>query len=307
MYYFQSHHISVEFPRDITNNEAYADSNGQTLVNPKPDGIRFLLERIRLAHICRRIADIMPITSSSLLKLSYDYIMELDQDLLKFLSTLPYFFKTDTESQGQARHLKASYPMLGPLRCLITLTAHSRRCKLHQKFLLLQKTDERYAFSKSACLDSARKIILSFKDLDADCCSWKVMARMGMPLHHLHLAIAVFITEICRNDDAADTADVRAELWDVLQMLESLKFDSPWLPQSLASLRTVLNKYQIYSSEVPGPYVGKSGTRAQVETQSDESLLPEIEHFDSLLNTTETLSYTNEWDSLFEHIDLQYL
>ena len=246
MYYLHVRHLNVELPRNVSDDELCMSGTSEATADSQPTGMTYFLQRVRLAHLCRRMADAVPVTTSSLVKMPYQNIIALDQDILRFLSTLPYFFRLDADSQNRARILESVYPNLGLLRYLITQAAHSRRCKLHQKFLLRQSTDPRYAYSREACLESARTVILSFEKLTDTGCSWNMVARMGTAVHYLHLALVVFVMDLCCNGDAADGAEIKVELQTILQRLECIKHVSLLLQRSLSSLYGVLQKNNIY-------------------------------------------------------------
>jgi hypothetical protein len=111
------------------------------------------------------MADTLPQETYKLTKLPYEHILALDKKLEDFLSDLPFFFRLDAESRQQSKALETIYPKIPNLRYCITTAAHSKRCKLHQRFLLRQSWDPRYAYSRRACLESARAVIQIYADL----------------------------------------------------------------------------------------------------------------------------------------------
>ncbi len=209
----------------------------------------YLLERIRLAHLCREIVDTVPLETSKLEQVPYDHIINLDKKLVGLISSLPFFFRLDAESRQRTKPLEIMYPNIPLLRYCITRAAHSRRCKLHQRFLLRQSSDPRYAFSRRACLESARAVIQFHEDLGGDGLPWIVAARMGIAVHFVHLALVVLIMDLCFNKDQADEAEIRAEVKATLQKFEDAKHVSPLLGRFLKSLCGIVRKHRIHPNE----------------------------------------------------------
>lgn len=108
----------------------------------------FFLEKIRLAHLCREMADNVPLETSKLMQLSYEYMVALDKKLEDFILSLPFFFRNDAESRQKSKGLESIYPRIPVLRYCVLTAAHSRQCKPHQKLLLRQSWDPRYAYSR---------------------------------------------------------------------------------------------------------------------------------------------------------------
>lgn len=284
-------------------------------------GMTYFLERVRLAELCRTIIDKAPPDSTTLL--AYDYVVAVDGDLLEYLKSLPYFFRLDAESRARAKDLEIVHPTLGLLRYLITQAVHSRRCKLHQKLLLRRSADASYEYSRAACLDSARVVIQSFESLAEGGCSWVMVARMGLAVHYLHLALAVFVMDLCCNPVATNRTDIKFELWSALFRLEGLRNASALLDRSLSSLHRVLQKYEIlvddtditsdaassfsprYTQQVTGPVLAGETDGDHANT-ADSGVMDSA--FDTYLNDAwESAIQLNTdeagWDAFFDRFD----
>ena len=211
-----------------------------------PTGMTFPLERLRLAHLCREMADIVPLETSELMQMPYEQIIALDNKLQEFLSSLPFFFKFDAESRRRSKSLEIMYPNIVVSRYCITAETHSRRCKLHQRLLLRQSVDPRYAYSRLACLDSARVVVRSFKDLRDQDSQSTSPELMGIAVHFTHLALVVMAMDLCFNRDEANAAEIKEEVKAALQMFEDARNASPLPSRFLSSLSDVLRKYNVH-------------------------------------------------------------
>ncbi|KIW56211.1 hypothetical protein PV05_04889 [Exophiala xenobiotica] len=248
-YFIHPDHIHVKLPIDCNDDDLVLGERPELITEPRPTGMTYLLERIRLAHLCREIVDTVPLETSKLEQVPYDHIINLDKKLVGLISSLPFFFRLDAESRQRTKPLEIMYPNIPLLRYCITRAAHSRRCKLHQRFLLRQSSDPRYAFSRRACLESARAVIQFHEDLGGDGLPWIVAARMGIAVHFVHLALVVLIMDLCFNKDQADEAEIRAEVKATLQKFEDAKHVSPLLGRFLKSLCGIVRKHRIHPNE----------------------------------------------------------
>jgi hypothetical protein len=240
--------MNVKLPRDCDDDDLVLGDTEPIRV-PRPTSMTYFLERLRLAHLCRELNDTIPLETSKLMQLPYEQIITMDQKLVGFISSLPFFFRLDPESRKQTEPLEAIYHNIPLLRYLITRTAHSRRCKLHQRFLLRQSLDPRYAYSRRACLESARAVIQYYDGLSSNVCPSIVIAGMGILIYFMHLALVVLVMDLCFNRAEADEAEIKMEVKAALQMFEDTRHVSPLLGRFLSSLHQVLRKHNVYLSD----------------------------------------------------------
>ncbi|KAF4633565.1 hypothetical protein G7Y89_g4544 [Cudoniella acicularis] len=244
-YFIHPNHINVRLPKDCTDDELVLAEENEPTIEPRPTSMTFFLERLRLAHLCREMTDIVPLETSKLLQMPYEQIIALDQKLQDFISSLPFFFKLDAESRRRSKPLETMYPKISVARYCITTEALSRRCKLHQRFLHRQSVDPRYAYSRRACLESARAVVQVYEDL-RECDSQSTVPElMGMALHFTHLALVVMVMDLCFNRDEADEGAIKGEVKAALEMFEDRRNVSPLLGRFLGSLSEVLVKHEV--------------------------------------------------------------
>lgn len=249
MYLIQQNHINVKLPKDCTDDNLIFGENIEPIMGPQPTCMIYFLERVKLAHLCREMVDLVPVETSKLAQLPYEHIVAFDKKLVGFISSLPFFFRLDPESRRQAKPLETIYPHLPLLRYCITKAAHSRRCKLHQRFLLRQSSDPLYAYSRQACLESARIVIQFHDGLTENNPSQSVTIRMGLEMHFMHLALAVLVMDLCFNRDQVDEMEIKAEVKNALRIFEGARHGSPLLGRFLSSLRHILQKHSVYLTD----------------------------------------------------------
>ncbi|KAK6952646.1 hypothetical protein Daesc_004936 [Daldinia eschscholtzii] len=251
MYFIHPNHMDVRLPKYYFDDEILLSGESETTDGPPPNGTAFLLERIKLAHLCREIADTIPPETSKALQIPYERIIELDKKLQEFISNLPFFFKTDPASREKSRRFETVYPYIPHMRYAITNAAHSRRCKLHQRFLLRQSHDSRYSYSRLACLESALAVIQGYEDPTEFDSPAYTTARMGLAMHYMHLALVVMVMDLCFNRHEADEAEIKTKLRETFQKFDDDRHVSPLPRRFLTSLRDVLQKHEVYLTNQP--------------------------------------------------------
>ena len=249
MYFIHPNHINVRLPKDCTDDNLILSEDNVPDPETRPTGMTFFLERLRLAHLCREMADTVPLETSKLLQMPFDQVIALDKKLQHFTSSLPFFLRLDAESRRRSKVLETVYPKIPISRYCITTEAHSRRCKLHQRFLLRQSIDPRYAYSRRACLESARAVVQIFGDLRENDSPSTVPELMGMAVHFTHLALVVMVMDLCFNRDEVDAAEIKAEVKAALRMFEDTSDPSPLLSRFLSSLNDVLRKHKVHLTD----------------------------------------------------------
>lgn len=295
----------------------------------------YFRQRIRLADICRRIADAMPISISAPELYNYQDIVSLDAEFGAFLQELPVFFQVDEASRRQSRDLIRQHPHLTMQRYVINLNMHIRRCKLHQPFLIRGALDPAYQYSRDACLSSARRALEIKRLLDQE--DVPILAshqRSSAVSHQIFLATTVLVMDLCFNKDEVQEEERKTEVWEACRMLEAIKEHSSTAAKFLDSMTDVLRKYKVHltnpepsnthngedqtlsaATTVVPPTSGSDGATQQMfddapttwdqTLQKDPSLTIDSDFeqvLQSYIELGPSLDMPN-WDSLFSDLD----
>ncbi|KAI0118064.1 hypothetical protein F4776DRAFT_634996 [Hypoxylon sp. NC0597] len=325
MYFIHPNHMNVKLPKDRFEDDVALNEWNDPITGFRPNGMAFFLERVRLAHLCREVADAVPLETSKLMQMPYETIVTLDKKFEDFISTLPFFFRLDAESREKSRALETVYPHIPVMRYSIANAAHSRRCKLHQKFLLRQSYDPRYAYSRRVCLESARAVTRGYDASGGYNASSYATARMGIAMHYTHLALVVLVMDLCFNKDETDKEEIKADVKAALQRFEDTKDVSPLPRRFLRSLCDTLQKHKVYLTEPPEweteDFAGFAGeVRSDCFNFSNEDHMQSIQSsmgpnepengpdisFDGfwrLASQSEPNLDTFTWDNLFSSLD----
>lgn len=310
-YTIHPNHIQVKLPTE------YEDDNSLSGDVPQSTGITFLLARIRLAELSREYTDTVPLDTSKVLRVPYQHIISLDQKIKDFLMELPYFFRSDDKSRQKSKSLEAVYTKIPVMRYCILTAAHTRRCRLHQKFLIRLSSEPQYGYSRQACLGSARAVIQLYREPRSESNSPSMeTARMAMAVHYTHLALVIQVMDLCFNKNVPDYDERKDEVLSTLRMLQEARDISPLLNRSLESVTEVLRKHQVHISmeelandmtqHLPSEENGyPPGNLEAHPRQHDFSFAidPSIDEFWQSANQFQMDFDSNTWDSLFSNLE----
>ncbi|KAF2093561.1 hypothetical protein NA57DRAFT_61267 [Rhizodiscina lignyota] len=313
-YFIHPNQINVRLPKDCNDDDISLGVDNESMVGPT--SMSYFRERVRLAHLCREIVDTVPPETSKLMQMPYDQIIALDKKLEDYISTLPVFFRPDLESRQKSKALETVFPNIPVMRNCLSKAAHTRRCKLHQKFLLRQSYDPRYAYSRRACLESARAVLQYFEDLPGNDfpSTSTVAARMGIAIHHMHLALVVMVMDLCFNRDEADREEIKTEVKAALRKFENARDVSPLPDRFLSSLSDMMRKYNVHLTD-PSTLTTNHVTGFVHETKLDNDWLlqhsqfgPGMDHtgyalethFDTSSDTSFNASFGEFWQMAIE-------
>ncbi|KAI0875477.1 hypothetical protein GGS24DRAFT_489294 [Hypoxylon argillaceum] len=318
-YSIHPNHFQVRLPKDDEDETFSPVGKNESNTGAQPTGVTFLLARIRLARSSREYTDTIPLETARLMKVPYEHIIALDQNLRDFLAELPFFFRLDNESRRKSKHLEAVYTKIPMMRYCILAAAHSRRCRLHQKFLIRVASDSRYGYSRQACLESARAVIQLYEEprTEGDSPSMET-ARMAMAVHYTHLALVILVMDLCFNKQEADHEERKGEVLATLQMLEGARAISPLLSRSLDSVVEVLRKHQVYlaGEGLTSDYehgqtqtdifegAGEDPSQNSLEVEESSFIIdPSIDEFWQNATQFEMDFDSTTWDTLFSSLD----
>jgi hypothetical protein len=304
MYFIHPRQINVRLPRDVDDENIALLGSDKLSPDDRPAGMSYYLQRVHLAHLCREIIDLVP-PDSKLEQISYDDVIVLDRKMVTFFDQLPFYFKTDRESCERAKALEAIKPNLKILRFCITRAAHSRRIKLHQRFLLRQSTNPRFAYSRHACLESARIVIQFYDGFNDSGDPFIANARMGLAVHYMHLALVVLVMDLCVNRGMANEAQIKGEVKAGIKMFEHGYERHPLLHKFSHSLQETLRKHAVVLNRSSAA-VERSGEMFSMDV---EPCLSDTD-FDTFwqgLMQEDLKMDLDAWDDVFSDVDLRPL
>lgn len=325
IYSIHPNHINVGLPNDCNDDDFVLGVENEPGTDPQPTSTTYFIEKIRLAHICREIVDTVPLEPNRLQQLPYEKIIDLDQKLLDFISNLPFFFKLDAASRQQSKPLEMMYLNIQLQRYCITGAVHSRRCKLHQRFLLRQSSDPRYTYSRRACLESAHTIMQFYEGFSDHNPPRTLRYGKSIAAHYVHLAMVVLVMDLCVNKDQADDGAIKEEVKAGLQMFEDAQDVYPLLGRFISSINGILRKHKVYLTDLPStssdrcvrsgdavdsrPFGPTDGEHLQLSNlqldMTDLSDIPELT-FDEFWERTMQVEPNDEvlaWDDMFSTLD----
>ncbi|KAJ9604101.1 hypothetical protein H2200_011624 [Cladophialophora chaetospira] len=248
-YFVQPRHMRVNMPRNIDDEDLLQDSPSIDRPLSEPTNMSYYIQRIKVADICRQVIDKMPLTSFELGSVDYQDVIALDRKFEDFLDNLPSFLKIEERCIRESESIVHSRPHIKIQRYVLGMIAQTRRCKLHQPFLIRRSVQRHYDYSRQISLKSARSVLrmrdILQMDSQGEYVSVTVM-HTGV-VYHLFMATIVLVMDLCFNKvaEGEDDAARKAEVVAACKMLEDAKSQSAMANEFLESLMNVLRKHQV--------------------------------------------------------------
>lgn len=263
--------MAVNLPRNI-------DDKDLIYTNPpidrplcEPTTMSYDIQRIKLANLCREAVDLLPISVHDISTVDYQQVIALDQRFDVFLQELPVFLRNDEQSIQQSVQVVARYPQMRIQRQFLSMVLKTKRCKLHQPFLIRGSIDSQYSYSRTVSLKSARALIEEqryIESLEKDSHP-PYPYRLTHRTYHIFMATIVLVMDLCFNKTSSannsnsnsnnvdvDDEETRVTKTEVMEACRKLYQDQvlPGLCTAyLASLMDVLRKHKVklrpYSTE----------------------------------------------------------
>lgn len=291
-YSVQPRHIATNFPRHLEEEDIERESPSFERPLTTPTASSYLIQRIRLAEICRKSIDITPLGAWGSDSTRYEDIMALDMEFEKFKRELPPFFQYTPEAHERYRSLYQQRPSILVQKYTVNMIFQNRRCRLHQPYLVRGFSDRAYAQSRDVCLESARAVLaVNFELKKEEMLTASLLSTSGTH-HHVFFATVALVMDLCFNKtdgDEQQDANRRAEVMEALRLLGDAKDRSPVAKRFLDSLMDVMKKHKVRLFD----------TTTDCE-QSDVPLLPTMEtDFDPTGNAHS--EFEEIWQSYIEH------
>nr|POF18607.1 putative transcription factor lepb [Quercus suber] len=323
-YTIRPQQMAVNPPRNLDPKDLISRDHTFSRPASEPTVMAFLIQRIKIAVICREVIDTMGplsfVRESG--QVSYDKICKLDAKFGALIANLPEFLRLDTAN-------KSSAPRTGDIlegrfalpKAILNLLIHTRRCKLHLPFLIRSQSDARYTFSRETCLEAARMVMRIQQTLCEQVAEPLAQSpRLSGLLQHGFYAAIVLVMDTCVNNQKDPTQ--LDEVRDAMELIQQTKGKSRYADKFLDSLVAILRKHQIRietSTSTDGQAnanpmhrtnIARSGA-AVYDSASDSSAIVEQNSIDDmaheflmqdLLVAGPALDLPS-WDSLFNDLE----
>lgn len=225
-----------------------------------PTSMSYYLQRIRLGECCREIADCAPFGMSESEGPDYEHTKQIDGKICEFAGSLPSFFSLAYRSDELPKSDPRRSPGIIIQRYIINFLLNAQRCRLHFAYLSRASKDPTYDYSRKACLEAARMVIQTERQLSVEVIPF-VAARLRIPglLHCVCVAIIVLLIDFCGGGYPQEK-DI-TETLEAFSILEKAKEESFLAGKLLETFKSALLRHGASGSAVEGNTTTKSTTQ----------------------------------------------
>lgn len=258
--------MMVKKPLNIDDEEVVDGMSRIDRASSLPTSMSYLLQRIQLAEILRRLADRTPLNMGCSAEPSHDLVLDIDTELQLLLNDIPPFFSMPLEKLMKSYQISLSKATdIVQQGHMIHSFIHARRCELHFPFYSRGFVDPVYALSRDACLQSARLLIQT--------------QAIATPYRFLGLLVGVFmasivlVVDLCHRKSPSQKERKRDEIAKACHILEVARHESATAAKFLGSLTQVLRKHKMLPPQNPSiETLGHGMKNENCQTAADEAM-----------------------------------
>lgn len=274
----------------------------------QPTSMSYCLQRIRLGELCREITDSAPFGSDPGTP-NYEVTKYIDGKICEFADSLPSFFSLSYNSGQPSMSDNLRPTTIITQRYILNFKLNSQRCKLHLPYLSHALKNPAFEYSRNACLEAARMVILTEQQMSQEKTPF-ALARLkssGM-LHCICVAIIVLLIEHCGRGHQQEREEGRAEIFEAFAILEEAKEQSPFAGRLLESFRAILRQHSA-STSLEEDQLTQSDQASTEPALTSGSTAPTITPMDPSENTNHfpmdpTISSLDDlWQVFDENVD----
>jgi hypothetical protein len=244
-YIVHSHRMHVNLPSN-TDDAAISPNHCPDEPLSVPTEMTYFLFRCRLAVIFRELMDAAAEKGLGLDELPYDQILAFDQKINRFVDSIPYFLRTDFKSRQRCVQLNQQRPYLVWQRLMAQFGACTRMSVLHRPYIIRGARDPKYAYSRMACLKSARTVLEFEKLIRSEMSQSPMMpdpSKIWAMMYQVFIATMVLLMDYYFNKDEPRAEERLEEIMDCCHRLEAAKEVSSIAARSLEALKHVMRKW----------------------------------------------------------------
>ncbi|KAJ5514343.1 hypothetical protein N7463_003895 [Penicillium fimorum] len=230
-----------------------------------PTSMSYCLQRIRLGEFCREITDCAaPFGMSDPGSPDYEHTKQIDAKICEFAQSIPSFLSLAYNSDELPETDPRKSPGIIIQRYILNFLLHAQRCRLHLPYLSRASNDSAYDYSRKACLEAARMVIRTERQLSLEMIPF-VSARLKLSglLHCVCMAIIVLLIDLCGSGNPQEK-DL-TEIYGAFSILEAAREESPLAERLLETFKTALHRHSASGSPV------KESSTTQYTSQDPEA------------------------------------
>ncbi len=241
----------------------------------------YCLLRLGLAEISRECADRSPLCADVSGEDKYSTVMYIDTELRRFESQLPrYYCFQHVEGENPALLCEPQTPAIAVQRYLLNLHIHTQICKAHFPYLARGSLESKFAYSRKACIDSARHIIRMETEMEKEKIpALEIRLRFCTIVYDILIASIVLLVDMCLNVAAGRIESHSFETAEACRILEKARGRSATVEKVHDFLMQLLRKHNV-SPLTPGSSVSGEGGGQLGSSSGEEGIQATAMAFD---------------------------
>lgn len=214
-------HMSVQYPSNVDDDMIEPGKPVPACPRSTPTFMSHFYERLRVAALCREIADAFPPITDGAVEPAYDVVMAFDAKLQIIRDTLPVFFRLDPASVEKSRAVCEQRPYIAWQRLAVNFSLCSRLCRLHRPYHVRGFRGAGHSYSRLTCHQAAQQMLELRRAMDeVGVASSFQPERLWVVTQHVFLAALVLATDVSFNPEAPDAGFREEKVMHAYRTLE---------------------------------------------------------------------------------------
>ncbi|KAJ5834806.1 hypothetical protein N7447_000832 [Penicillium robsamsonii] len=200
-------------------------------------------------RVCREITDCAPFGMSDPGSPNYAHTKQIDAKICEFAQSIPSFFSLAHRSDELPEANPRESPGIIVQRYILNFLLHAQRCRLHLPYLSRASKDSTYDYSRKACLEAARMVVRTERQLSLEMIPF-VSARLKLSalLHCVCMAIIVLLIDSFGSGHTQEKD--MTEIYGAFSILEAVREESLLAGTLLETFKTALHRHSASGSAV---------------------------------------------------------
>ncbi|KAM5456177.1 hypothetical protein MaudCBS49596_001198 [Microsporum audouinii] len=259
-YMVHPYQMHVDLPSNADDHEITPSSCPNKPLT-EPTEVTYLIFRCKLSMLLVEFMETANKEGLEFNEMDYDQVLAFDKKIGEFIATVPYFFQHEESEGGEnsamernQAELDKERPYLKWQRVMAQFGAYTRLSRLHRPYLALGARDPRYAYSRMACVRSARVVLeverRMRKSIDP---STPDPSKVWAITYQVFLATAVLAMDYHFNRNEPCAEERAREILECCRTLEAAAVSSIVAARGLKKLREVAAKWGLFTGSDPKP------------------------------------------------------
>ncbi|KAH8808803.1 hypothetical protein F5884DRAFT_753320 [Xylogone sp. PMI_703] len=256
--------MNVLYPSNIYDNFP-STTCSKILIHEIPTEMTYSIARIEASAIIRELVDASNAAGVETDDLDYGHTLIFDKKLNDLFVKFPCYYRDDDTEHSTLEAIYREKPFLKWQRDFFLFALHTRLLRLHRPFLLKERREAHYGYSREVCLHSTRLVMKMYPEM-----LQIPYSRIWILTYQLFLATATLVMDYCCHYNGIHQVERRSEIMQCYRLLDR-DINDPALKQGLTQLSQIMDKWRATGVILDNNVQNRKVTQTWTDTNQEPS------------------------------------